>query len=140
MDTLHAYFVYQRRRKPAQGYEMQPEWPYQPDKELHSQRPAALRRSRKPNFGGRRHKGRDPLKYGKMDITIAFVNVENVEDQQRFMNLPRSHFNVVRRREHRQLEKATETLLFDRSLEVFEQLKPSTLKPTYKPSPAIPIS
>lgn len=67
-----------------------------------------------------------PLNFGKMNITVAFVNND---DQQRFMDIPRSYFNAVKRREPRQLEKATETLLFDRSVEMFEQLKPSTLQP-----------
>lgn len=67
-----------------------------------------------------------PLNFGKMKITIAFASDD---DRQRFMDFPRSYFNAVRRREPRQLEKATETLLFDRSIELFEQLKPTVLKP-----------
>ncbi|KAL8685858.1 MAG: hypothetical protein Q9218_007501 [Villophora microphyllina] len=67
-----------------------------------------------------------PLHFGKMSITVAFVDEG---DQQRFMDLPRTYFNAVKRREPRSLEKATETLLFDRSVELCEQLKPATLKP-----------
>ncbi|KAL8698419.1 MAG: hypothetical protein Q9224_001861 [Gallowayella concinna] len=67
-----------------------------------------------------------PLNFGNMNITVAFTSRA---DQQRFMDFPRNYFNAVRRREPRQLEKATETLLFDRSVELFEQLKPTTLKP-----------
>ncbi|KAL8659283.1 MAG: hypothetical protein Q9202_007201 [Teloschistes flavicans] len=66
-----------------------------------------------------------PLNFGKMRVTVAFVDEG---DQERFMDLPRNYFNAVKRREPRQLEKATETLLFDRSVEVFEQLEPSSLK------------
>ncbi|KAL9009388.1 MAG: hypothetical protein Q9173_005576 [Seirophora scorigena] len=67
-----------------------------------------------------------PLKFGRMNVTVSFTNQE---DQQGFMNLPRSYFNAIKRREPRQLEKATEALLFDCSVETFEQLKPLTLKP-----------
>ncbi|KAL8801895.1 MAG: hypothetical protein Q9182_004184 [Xanthomendoza sp. 2 TL-2023] len=67
-----------------------------------------------------------PLNFGQMNITVAFTTEA---DQQRFMDFPRNYFTAVRRREPRHLEKATETLLFDRSVEVFEQLKPTTLQP-----------
>ncbi|KAL8814353.1 MAG: hypothetical protein Q9223_006409, partial [Gallowayella weberi] len=67
-----------------------------------------------------------PLNFRKMNITVAFTSEA---DQQRFMDFPRNYFIAVSRREPRHLEKATETLLFDRSVEVFEQLKPTTLKP-----------
>lgn len=67
-----------------------------------------------------------PLNFGKMSITVAFTSDG---EQQRFMDFPRTYFNAVKRREPRQMERATETLLFDRSVEVFEQLKPATLKP-----------
>ena len=67
-----------------------------------------------------------PLHFGKPNINIAFTNHD---DQDRFMDFPRSYFNAVKRREPRQLDKATETLLYDRSVEVLEQLKPATLKP-----------
>ncbi|KAL8632425.1 hypothetical protein Q9189_001800 [Teloschistes chrysophthalmus] len=67
-----------------------------------------------------------PLNFGKMKMTVAFVDSG---DQQRFMDLPRTYYNAVKRREPRQLEKATETLLFNHSVELFEQLEPSTLKP-----------
>lgn len=67
-----------------------------------------------------------PLNFGRMNITVAFLDHN---EQQKFMDLPRSYFDAVRRREPRQLESATETLLFDRSVEEFEQVKPSKLKP-----------
>ncbi|KAL8788712.1 MAG: hypothetical protein Q9213_001526 [Squamulea squamosa] len=67
-----------------------------------------------------------PLNFGRMSVTVAFANDG---EQQRFMDFPRTYFNSVKRREPRQLEKATETLLFDRSLDLFEQLRPATLKP-----------
>ncbi|CAO1603241.1 hypothetical protein XANCAGTX0491_006833 [Xanthoria calcicola] len=67
-----------------------------------------------------------PLNFGKMNLTVAFVGDG---EQQRFMDFPRTYFNAVKRREPRQIERATETLLFNRSVEIFEQLKPATLKP-----------
>ncbi|KAL8641509.1 MAG: hypothetical protein Q9226_008624, partial [Calogaya cf. arnoldii] len=66
------------------------------------------------------------LNFGKMSITVAFISDG---EQQRFMDFPRTYFNAVKRREPRQMERATETLLFDRSVDIFEQLKPATLKP-----------
>ena len=67
-----------------------------------------------------------PLNFGRMNITVAFTNEE---DLQNFMYIPKAYFDAVARREPRQLAKATETLLFSRSVEVFEQLKASTMKP-----------
>ncbi|KAL8774307.1 MAG: hypothetical protein Q9209_001058 [Squamulea sp. 1 TL-2023] len=67
-----------------------------------------------------------PLNFGRMSVTVAFANDGA---QQRFMDFPRTYFNSVKRREPRQLENATETLLFDRSVDLFEQLRPATLKP-----------
>ncbi|KAL9580814.1 MAG: hypothetical protein Q9203_006151, partial [Teloschistes exilis] len=67
-----------------------------------------------------------PLNFGKLKMTVAFVDPG---DQRRFMDLPRTYFNAVKRREPRQLEKATETLLSTHSVELFEQIEPSTLKP-----------
>ncbi|KAI4105822.1 MAG: hypothetical protein LQ345_007213 [Seirophora villosa] len=81
---------------------------------------------RSPTNGDIENKEGLPLNFAQMNVTVAFTNQE---DQQGFMNLPRRYFNAVKRREPRQLEKATEALLFDRSVETFEQLKPLTLKP-----------
>ena len=67
-----------------------------------------------------------PLNFGRMNITVAFTNED---DLQQFMYIPRAYFDAVKRREPRQLGKATETLLFKSSVEVFEQLKASTMKP-----------
>lgn len=67
-----------------------------------------------------------PLNFGRMNITVAFTNED---DLQQFMYIPRAYFDAVKRREPRQFERATETLLFKSSVEVFEQLKASTMKP-----------
>ncbi|KAL8987411.1 MAG: hypothetical protein Q9169_008702, partial [Polycauliona sp. 2 TL-2023] len=67
-----------------------------------------------------------PLNFGQLSITVAFASDD---EQQQFMDFPRTYFNAVKRREPRYMERATETLLYDRSVEVFEQLKPATLKP-----------
>ena len=67
-----------------------------------------------------------PLPFGRMNTTVAFTNED---DLQQFMYIPRAYFDAVKRREPRQFEKATETLLFKSSVEVFEQLKASTMKP-----------
>lgn len=66
-----------------------------------------------------------PLNFGRMNITVAFTNQE---DLQQFMYIPKAYFEAVKRREPRRLEKATETLLFKSSVEVFEQLSASTMK------------
>ncbi len=66
-----------------------------------------------------------PLNFGRMNITVAFTNED---DLQQFMYIPRAYFDAVKRREPRHLEKATETLLFKSSVEIFEQLKASTMK------------
>lgn len=67
-----------------------------------------------------------PLNFGRMNITVAFTNED---DLQQFMYIPRAYFDAVKRREPRHFDKATETLLFKSSVEVFEQLKASTMKP-----------
>ncbi|KAL9099199.1 MAG: hypothetical protein Q9163_005264 [Psora crenata] len=67
-----------------------------------------------------------PLSFGSMNIAVAFANEE---DLQSFMYIPRAYFEAVSRREPLQLARATETLLFRRSVEVFEQLQTSTMKP-----------
>lgn len=66
-----------------------------------------------------------PLNFGRTNITVAFTNEV---DLQQFMYIPRAYFDAVKRREPRQFEKATETLIFKSSVEVFEQLKASTMK------------
>lgn len=67
-----------------------------------------------------------PLNFGRMNITVAFTNED---DLRQFMYIPKAYFDAVQRREPRPLDKATETLLFNSSVEVFEQLKASTMKP-----------
>ena len=71
----------------------------------------------------------------KHAVTLNFEKIEvvlvlNQRDLENFMYLPRAYFEAVKRREPRSLENATETLIFNRSLEVFEKLNASTLKPT----------
>lgn len=66
-----------------------------------------------------------PLNFGRTNITVAFTNEV---DLQQFMYIPRAYFDAVKRREPRQFEKATETLIFKSSVEVFEQLKASTMR------------
>lgn len=66
-----------------------------------------------------------PLNFGRMNITVAFTNED---DLRQFMYIPKAYFDAVKRREPRQLEKATETLIFKSSVEVFEQLQASTVK------------
>lgn len=66
-----------------------------------------------------------PLNFGRMNVTISFTNEADLET---IMRIPRAYFKAVRRRELRQLsEKASETLLFKSSVEVFEQLKASNM-------------
>ena len=77
-----------------------------------------------PNIGGPREA--ITLNFGRMNVSVAFTNEQ---DLGHFMYIPKAYFDAVARREPRQLSNATETLLFSRSVEVFEQLKPSTLKP-----------
>ncbi|KAL8946866.1 MAG: hypothetical protein Q9222_006794, partial [Ikaeria aurantiellina] len=67
-----------------------------------------------------------PLNFGKLNIVIAFTSED---DQHNFMDPPRNYFNAIKRREPRHLDKAVESILFDRSVEVLEQLKPSSLQP-----------
>ena len=67
------------------------------------------------------------LNFGRMNVSVAFTNEA---DLFKFMSVPRDYFHAVRRREPRQLtDRATETLLFKSSVEVFEQLTASTMKP-----------
>lgn len=66
-----------------------------------------------------------PLNFGAMNITVAFTNEEDLEN---FMNIPRAYFEAVKCRLPRQLKSATETLLFSRSVELFELLKADTMK------------
>ena len=66
-----------------------------------------------------------PLNFGTMNVTVAFTNEEDLDN---FMYIPRAYFEAVKRRLPRQLKSATETLLFSRSVEVFEMLKADTMK------------
>ena len=68
-----------------------------------------------------------PLNFGQMNVAVAFTNELDIT---RFRRIPQAYFDAVKRREPRQLtERATETLLFKSSVEIFEQLKASTMKP-----------
>ena len=67
-----------------------------------------------------------PLDFGTMKTAIAFTNTV---DMHNFMNIPRRYFDAVKRREARILPRSTETLLFKRSVEVYEKLTPDTLMP-----------
>ncbi|KAI9723315.1 MAG: hypothetical protein M1812_001198 [Candelaria pacifica] len=68
-----------------------------------------------------------PLHFGRMRVSVGFTS-EN--DLNRFMYIPEAYFRSVQKREPRQLQDATETLIFRSSLEIFEILKASTMKPT----------
>ena len=65
------------------------------------------------------------LPFDDMDTAVAFTN-EN--DLHRFMYIPRTYFNAVALREPKQLAKATETLIFKSSIDIVEELNPSTMK------------
>lgn len=68
-----------------------------------------------------------PLNFGRMNVAVAFTNDVDLD---KFMRIPRAYFDAVRRREPRQLtERATETLIFKSSVEIFEKLKASTMQP-----------
>ena len=68
-----------------------------------------------------------PLNFGRMDVAVAFTNDVDLD---KFMRIPRAYFDAVRRREPRQLtERATETLIFKSSVEIFERLNASTMQP-----------
>lgn len=68
-----------------------------------------------------------PLNFGRMNVAVAFTTDFDFNE---FMRIPKAYFDAVRRREPRQLtERATGSLLFKCSVEIFEQLKASTMKP-----------
>ncbi|MCJ1465306.1 hypothetical protein MMC07_003923 [Pseudocyphellaria aurata] len=67
-----------------------------------------------------------PLDFGRMTVAVAFTNENDLHE---LMRIPRDYFNAVKRREPRQLSRATETLIFKRSVEIFEMLNVSTMKP-----------
>ncbi|KAI9799927.1 MAG: hypothetical protein M1825_004298 [Sarcosagium campestre] len=68
-----------------------------------------------------------PLQFGRMKVSVAF---QNEDDLQKFMWIPESYFAAVKKRDPRQLLNATESTLFDSSVEVYEVLKASTMKPS----------
>ena len=67
--------------------------------------------------------------FGALETRIRFVNDA---DAKGFSNIPREYFRIVKRREPRELSSATETLIFERSLETATELNTSTLKPLNK--------
>ena len=67
-----------------------------------------------------------PLNFGRMNVAVAFTNDVDLD---KFMRIPREYFDAVRRREPRQLDDATETLIFKSSVEIFEKLNASTMQP-----------
>ena len=73
------------------------------------------------------------LNFGALETRIRFVNDT---DAKGFTGIPRVYFDIVKRREPRELSKATETLIFESSLEVAMELNTSTLKPLNKKSHA----
>ncbi|KAL8795321.1 MAG: hypothetical protein Q9195_002191 [Heterodermia aff. obscurata] len=69
-----------------------------------------------------------PLNFDRMSVAIAFTNDVDLD---KFMRIPRAYFDAVRCREPQQLtERATETLIFKSSVEIFEKLNASTMQPT----------
>lgn len=70
-----------------------------------------------------------PLNFGRLNISVGFTHEDGkaryclsyvvhslivIAELRKFMYIPKAYFNAVRRREPRQLENATETLLFRR--------------------------
>ncbi|KAG8531403.1 uncharacterized protein KY384_003032 [Bacidia gigantensis] len=66
-----------------------------------------------------------PLDFDRLKVTVAFQNQEDFEN---FTFIPTAYFEAVKRREPRNLEKATETVLLSHSVEIFEHLEASTMK------------
>lgn len=64
------------------------------------------------------------LDFTSLEVAIGFTNEE---DLHKFMSIPRAYFNAVRRREPRQLNYATERLLWKSPVEIVEQLQPSSM-------------
>ncbi|KAI9754855.1 MAG: hypothetical protein M4579_004512 [Chaenotheca gracillima] len=71
-----------------------------------------------------------PLHFGRMKVSVTFTSDSDLD---RFMFIPESYFKAVKLREPRQMEKATESLIFESSVTAYEALKPSTMKPTNPP-------
>ena len=65
------------------------------------------------------------LSFKGMETCISFPNEANL---QTFLQIPKAYFTAVKRREPRVLPKATETILFRSSVDIIEQLHPSTMK------------
>ncbi|KAI9846413.1 MAG: hypothetical protein M1837_004004 [Sclerophora amabilis] len=68
-----------------------------------------------------------PMHFGRMKISVVFTSDADLE---RFKTIPDSYFNSVKLREPRQMSNATESLVFESSVEVYEVLKASTMKST----------
>lgn len=68
-----------------------------------------------------------PLNFGRMPVSISFPFES---DLKQFMYIPKAYFTAVKKREPRELENCTETLLFKSSMELYEVFKASTMKPT----------
>lgn len=64
------------------------------------------------------------LEFPLLQVAVGFTNEE---DLQGFMSIPQAYFKAVRRREPRQMNHATEQLLFRGSVETVEQLQPSSM-------------
>lgn len=67
-----------------------------------------------------------PLNFGRMNVSVSFLYQTDLD---RFMYIPDAYFKAVKKREPRMLRNATETLLFKSSVEIFEVLKATTMKP-----------
>ena len=68
-----------------------------------------------------------PFKFERMSVSITFVGQN---DLLRFMQIPKQYFDAVKKRDPREGANWTETLLFKSSVQVYEQLKAETMKPT----------
>ena len=71
--------------------------------------------------------------FGALETRIRFVYHADAEG---FTSIPQEYFNIVKNREPRELSTATETLIFESSLEAAIELNTSTLKPLNKKSKA----
>ena len=71
------------------------------------------------------------LNFGKLETRIRFVSDT---ESRGFMDIPREYFKIVKRREPRELSKATETIIFESSLEMAIELNTSTMKQLSKKS------
>lgn len=91
------------------------------------QRKPKFSTSHMPNVANMNTDAPYPLDFGNMKTTIAFANEV---DFHRFMNIPKRYFDMVKSREPRNPKQATETVLFKRSVELYERITPDTLKPT----------